>query len=131
MERISILIDKRHLDLQEVGYNTEKAPEFLCEHCGVILSSKQSLKHHMDMKHSEKVTTYQCSKCLTTCNRLDNIRRHIRKHPDKTNTPKIVMYEIKPLHLLLSVCSVSPGAKAKEMKTNSQNKNTLNYKTIF
>ena len=97
MERISILIDKRHLDLQEVGYNTEEHPEFLCENWGVILSSKQSLKCHMVMKHSEKVPTYQCSKCPTICNRLDNIRRHIRKHPDQTNIPKTVMYEIKQM----------------------------------
>ena len=96
MERISILIDKRHLDLKEVGYNIE-TPKFLCEHCGVILSSKQSEKHHMVVKHSEKVTTYQYSKCPTTCNRLDNIRRHIRKHPGQTNTPKTVMYEIKQM----------------------------------
>ena len=46
MERLSILIDKRHLDLsKEVGYNIEKAQKFLCEHCGVILSTKQSLKY--------------------------------------------------------------------------------------
>ena len=43
MERLSILVNKRHLDLsKEKGYNIEKAPEFLCEHCGVILSTKQS-----------------------------------------------------------------------------------------
>ena len=119
MERLSILIDNRHLDLQEVVFNTEKAPEFLCENFGVILSSKQSLKCHMVLKYSEKVTTYQCSKCPTTCNRLDNIRRHIRKHPDQTNTPKTVMYEIKQM---------SPEP---EPMTNFQNKNMLNYKTIL
>ena len=97
MERMSILIDKRHLDLKEVGYAMEKAPEFLCEYCGIILSSKQSLKCHMVVKHSEEVTTYQWNKCLTTCNRLDNIRRCIRKHPGQTNTPKTVMYEIKQI----------------------------------
>ena len=71
MEKISILIDKRHLDLsKEVGYNIEKALEFLCEHCGIILITKQSLKHHMVIIHSEKVTSYQCSKCPMTCNRL-------------------------------------------------------------
>ena len=97
VERLNILIDKRHLDLQEVGYNTGKASEFLCENCGVILSSKQSLKRHMVMKQSEKVTTYQCSKCPTIYNRLGNIRRHIRKHPGQTSTPKAVMYEIKQM----------------------------------
>ena len=92
MERISILIDKRHLDLQEVGYNMENAPKFLCENCGVILSEK-SYGHET----FRKVTTYQCSKCLTTCNRLDNIRRQIRKHTAQTNTPKTVMYEVKQM----------------------------------
>ena len=67
MERLSILIDKRHLDLwKEVEYNIEKAQEFLCEHCEVILSTKQSLKSHMVIIHSENVTSYQCSKCPTT-----------------------------------------------------------------
>ena len=70
MEIISTLIDKRHLDLsKEVGYNIEKVSVFLCEHCGVILSTKQSLKHDMVIIHSEIVTTYQCNKYPTTCNR--------------------------------------------------------------
>ena len=74
MERVSILIDKRHLDLsKELGYNIKKALEFLCEHYGVILSTKHSLKHHMVIIHLEKVISYQCSKCLITCNRLDSI----------------------------------------------------------
>ena len=30
MERLSILIDKRHLDL-DLYYSTEKIPEYLCE----------------------------------------------------------------------------------------------------
>ena len=67
-----------------------------CELCGVILSTKQSLKCHMTTIHSEKVTSYQCSKCLTTCNRLDNISRHVtNKHSGQTSTPKTVMYEMK------------------------------------
>ena len=78
MEKLGILVHKRHLHLsKEVGYNIEKAPEFLCEHCGVILTTKQSLKCHMVKIHSEKVTTYQCSKWPTTCNRLDNMKRHV------------------------------------------------------
>ena len=44
-----------------------------------------------------KATTYQCSKCPTTCNRLDNIRRHVRKHSGQTSTPTTVMYEIKEM----------------------------------
>ena len=79
MERSSILIDERHLDFNL--YYTEKTPEYLCENCGVILRSKLALKCHMVTKHSEKVTTYQCSKCPTTSNRLDNMRCHIKKHP--------------------------------------------------
>ena len=70
---------------------------YLCENCGIMLGSKQVLKHHMVTKHSEKVTTYQCSKWPTTCNRLDNMRCHIKKHPGQTNTPKTVMYEIKQM----------------------------------
>ena len=98
MEIISILIDKRHLDLsKEVGYNIEKALVFLCEHCGVILSTKQSLKCHMVIIHSEKVTTNQCSKYPTTCNSVDNITRHVRRHSGQTNTYKTVMYEIKEM----------------------------------
>ena len=95
MERLSILIDKRHLDFNL--YYTEKTPEYLCEICGTILGSKQALKHHMVTKHSEKVTTYHCSKCPMTCNRLDNMRCHIKKHPGPTTTPKIVTYEIKQM----------------------------------
>ena len=95
MERSSILIHQRHLDFNL--YYNEKTPEYLCENCGVILGSKQALKHHIVTKHSEKVTTYQCSKCPTTCNRLDNMRCHIRKHPGQTNTPKTVMYKIKQM----------------------------------
>ena len=77
MERLSTVIDKTHLDLSmKVGYNIEVL-EFLCEHCGIILSTKQSHKHHMVIKHSEKVSSHQCSKCPTTCNRLDNIRRMV------------------------------------------------------
>ena len=98
MGRLSIIIDKIHLDLsKEVGYNIEKVPEFLCEHCGVILSTKQSPKYQMVIIHSEIVTSYQCSKGLTTCNRLDNIRNHVRKHSGQTITPKTVMYEIKEM----------------------------------
>ena len=95
MERSSILRYNRQLDFNL--YYTEKPPEYLCENCGTILASKQALKHHMITKHSEKVTTYQCSKCNTTCNRLDNMRCHIRKHPGPTTTPKIVTYEIKQM----------------------------------
>ena len=59
MEKLSILIDKRLLDLsKEVGYNIEKALEFLCEHCGVLLFNKQSLKCNMVIIHSEKVISY-------------------------------------------------------------------------
>ena len=98
MERLSILIDKRHPDLsKEVGHNIGKALEFLCEHCGVIFSTKQSLKYNMVIIHLEKVTSYQGSKCPTLCNRLDNIRRHVRKHSGHTIAPKTVMYEIKEM----------------------------------
>ena len=95
MERSSILIEKGPLNFNL--YYTEKTPEYLCENCGVILGSKQALKCHMVTKHSEKVTTYQCSKCLTTCNRFDNMRRHIKKCPGQTDTPKTIMYEIKQM----------------------------------
>ena len=95
MERLSILKGSREPDFNL--YYTEKLPEFLCENCGTILASKQALKHHMVTKHSEKVTTYQYSKCNTTCNRLDKMRCHIRKHPGPTTTPKIVSYEIKQM----------------------------------
>ena len=98
MERLSILIDKGHLDISKmVGYNIEKAPEFLCEHCGIILSTKQYLKCPIVIRHSEKVTTSQCGICPATCNRLDNIRRHVRKHSGQTSIPKTVMYEIKEM----------------------------------
>ena len=93
IKRSSILFDKGPLNFNL--YYTEKTPEYLCEKCGVILGSKQALKHNMVAKHSEKVTTYQCSKCLTTCNRLDNMRRHVKKHPGQTDTPKTIMYEIQ------------------------------------
>ena len=95
MARSSILIDRRQPDLDL--YYTEKTPEYLCENCREILGSKQALKCHMVTKHSEKVTTYQCSKCPTTCNRLDNMRLHIKKHPGQTMTPKIITYEIKQM----------------------------------
>ena len=95
MERSSILIDKRHLDFNL--YYTEKTPEYLCENCGVIMGSKLALKCHMVTKHSEKAMIYQCSKCLTTCSRLDNMRCHIKKHLGQTNTPKTVMFEIKQM----------------------------------
>ena len=72
-------------------------PEYLCENCGIILGSKQTLKCHMVTKHIEKVTTYHCSKCPTICNRLDNMRRHIKKHPGQTDTPKTIMYEKKQM----------------------------------
>ena len=91
--RSSILFDKEPSNFNL--YYTEKMPEYLCENCGIILGSKQTLKSHMVTKHSEKVTTYHCSKCLTICNRLDNMRRHIKKHPGQTDTPKTIMYEIK------------------------------------
>ena len=81
MERSSILIDQRCLDFNL--YYTEKTPEYLCENCGVILCPKQALKCHMVTKHSEKVMTYQCSKCPMTCNRLDNMRCHIKNILDK------------------------------------------------
>ena len=95
MERSNILIDRKHLDLDL--YYTEKTPEYLCENCGAILGSKQALKCRMVTKHSRKVMTYQCSKCPTTCNRLDNMRCHIKKHPGQTTTPKIITYEIKQM----------------------------------
>ena len=95
MEKWSILIDKRHLDFNL--YCTEKTPEYLYENCGTILGSKQALKCHLVTKHSAKVTTYQYSKCPITCNRLDNMRCHIKKHPGPTTTPKIVTYEIKQM----------------------------------
>ena len=111
MERSSILIDKRHLDFDL--YYTEKTPEYLCENCGVILGSKQALKHHMVTKHSEKVMTYQCSKYPATCNRLDNMRCHIKKHPGQTNTPKTVKYRIKQM----SPEPLRPNRQTKKIKT--------------
>ena len=93
MERFSILIDKRHIDL-EVGYNTEKISILLCEYCGKTLSTKQSMKHHMLVKHSEKVMTYRCSKCPTTCNRLVDIRRHIRKQSIPIENRVLLTYKI-------------------------------------
>ena len=50
-----------------------------------------------DSETFRKITTYQCRKCLTTCNTLDNIGRHITKHPGQTNTQKTLMYEIKEI----------------------------------
>ena len=94
-ERSSILFDKGPSNLNL--YYTEKMPEYLCENCGIILGSKWTLKCHMVTKHSEKVMTYHCSKCPTICNRLDNMRRHIKKHPGQTDTPKTIMYEIKQM----------------------------------
>ena len=107
MERLSILIDKRHLDFNL--YYTEKTPEYLCENYGAISGSKQALKCHMVTKPSKKVTTYQCSKCPMTCNRLDNIRCHIKKHPGPTNTSKTIMYEIKQM-------SPEPSRPRRQMK---------------
>ena len=95
IERSSILFDKGPLNFNL--YYTEKTPEYLCENCGIILGSKQTLKCHMVTKCSEKVTTYHCSKCLTICNRWDNMRWHIKKHPGQTDTPKTIMYEIKQM----------------------------------
>ena len=95
IERSSILFDNGPSNFNL--YYTEKTPEYLCENCGIILGSKQALKCHMVTKHPEKVTTYHCSKCLTICNRLDNRRRHIKKHPGQTDTPKTIMYEIKQM----------------------------------
>ena len=95
MERLSILKGNKLLDF--TLYYTEKPPELLCEVCSIILASKQALKRHIITKHSKKVTTYHCSKCNTTCNRLDNMRCHIRKHPGPTTTPKIISYEIKKM----------------------------------
>ena len=67
----------------------------------------QGLWHHSKLKTIFKEThsnqafqegyTYQCSKCNTTCNRLDNMRCHIRKHPGPTTTPKIISFEIKQM----------------------------------
>ena len=82
IERYSILFDNGPSNFN-LCY-TEKTPEYLCEHCGAILGSKQTLKHHMVTKHSEKVTTYHCSKCPTICNRLDNMRRHINIQAKQT-----------------------------------------------
>ena len=95
MERLSILKYNKQSDF--TLYYTEKPPELLCEVCGTILTSKQALNRHIVTKHSEKVTTYQCSKCEMTCNRFDNMRCHIRKHPGPTTTPKIISYEIKQM----------------------------------
>ena len=95
MERLSTLKDNKQSDF--TLYYTEKPPELLCKVCGTILNSKQALKRHIVTKHSEKVTTYQCSKCNTTSNRLDNMRCHIRKHPGQTTPPKIISYEIKQM----------------------------------
>ena len=63
----------------------------------------------MVTKHSDKVMTYQCSKCPTTCNRLDNMRCHIKKHPGQTITPKTIMYEIKEM-------SPEPSRPKRQMK---------------
>ena len=95
MERLSILKYNKQSEFNL--YYTEKPPEYLCENWGTILALKQALKCHMVTKHSEKVTTYQCSKCNTTCNRLHNMRCHIRKHPGPTTTPKTITYEIKQM----------------------------------
>ena len=43
IERPSILFDKGPLNFNL--YYTEKTPEYLCENCGIILGSKQTLKH--------------------------------------------------------------------------------------
>ena len=110
MERSSILIDKRHLDFNL--HYTEKTPKYLCENCRVILGSKQALKHHMVTKHSEKVMTYQCSKCTTTCNRLDNMRCHIKKHAGQTNTPKTCMR--------LNRCPQSPLGQRDKLRKQRQ-----------
>ena len=120
MERSSKLIDKEPLNFNL--YYTEKTLEYLCENCGVILGSKQALKCHMVTKHSEKVMTYQCSKCPTTCNRLDNMRRHIKKHPGQTDTPKTIMYEIKHVPR-------APEAKETEKKYPITTKPYLNSPT--
>ena len=110
IERSSILFDKGPSNFNL--YYTEKMSEYLCENCGIILGSKQTLKCHTVAKYSEKVTTYHCSKCLTICNRLDNIRRHIKKHPGQIDTPKTIMYEIKQM-------SPEPQRPKRQKKKNS------------
>ena len=95
MERFSILIDKRQIDLEE-GYNM-KTPTLLCEYCAINTLHRTILEMSYGSETFRKSHYLQCSKCPTPCNRLDNIRRHIRKHPGQTNTPKTVMYEIKEM----------------------------------
>ena len=119
IERSSILSDNGPSNYNL--YYTEKIPEYLCENCGIILGSKQTLKCHMVTKHSEKVTTYHCSKCPTICNRLDNIRRHIKKHPGQTDTPKTIMYEIKQM---------SPEPQRPKRQQIKKKKSPYYYQTI-
>ena len=63
MKRKSILDNIYYIDPGK-GYTPKMGniPGYLCEHCGVFLSLKSTLRCHMETKNVKHITIYQCSK---------------------------------------------------------------------
>nr|CAH7724011.1 unnamed protein product [Callosobruchus chinensis] len=62
---------KRHL--------TRNHTSCICEKCGKVLSSIESLGHHMDTVHSE-AKPFACTICDKRCKRRGDLRIHMRTH---------------------------------------------------
>ena len=95
MEKISIFTD--NMWVQRYLHIIEKIPGYLCEHCGLILFMKASLKRHMAILHEEKVTLNECSKCHKKYNQLDNMRTHIRTHHDHQVTTHKTLFNTEQI----------------------------------
>ena len=67
----------------------------LCEYCGQVLGSCQSLTRHIKILHKCS-TTFQCSNCLRKFKRPDNMNRHLKTCKEASDPYSIELREENP-----------------------------------
>ena len=90
MNRRTILVDPSKAPSSTSGV-------YLCEHCGLTTFTRDGFRRHMEYKHSDITSSYECSRCEKKYSRLDNLQRHMRSHRATAHSIKIVDYDLKEM----------------------------------
>ena len=68
------------------------AKQYLCEYCGQLLGSLETIRRHLKTIHYSKTREHKCSMCGFSTMRLDSIRRHLKSNHQSKRARDITTY---------------------------------------